>query len=67
MDYVPLQQGEEFFAGLYRQNKRAAFVRYLGEGHALQGPANTRDLWRRIFAWFDEFFDADGEKRGSRR
>jgi len=62
MDYVPLQQGEEFFAGLYRQNKRAAFVRYLGEGHVLQGPANVRDMWQRIFAWFDEFFKASNEK-----
>jgi dipeptidyl aminopeptidase/acylaminoacyl peptidase len=57
MDYVPFQQGEEFFTGLYRTNKRGAFVRYLGEDHLLQSPANVRDMWRRIFAWFDEFFD----------
>jgi len=59
MDYVPLQQREQFFAGLFRQNKRGLFVRYLGEGHVLQGPANTRDMWRRIFAWFDELFTAN--------
>lgn len=58
MDYVPMQQGEEFFAGLYRHGKRAAFVRYLGEGHVVQGPANVRDMWHRILAWFDEFLDA---------
>jgi dipeptidyl aminopeptidase/acylaminoacyl peptidase len=56
MDYVPFQQGEEFFMGLYRTNKRGAFVRYLGEDHLLQSPANARDMWRRVFAWFDEFF-----------
>ena len=55
LDYVPIQQGEEFFLSLYRQNKRAAFVRYWGEGHIIQGPSNTRDMWNRIYAWFDEF------------
>lgn len=35
--------------------KRARFVRYLGEGHVLRSPANIRDMWQRIFAWFDTF------------
>jgi len=55
LDYVALQQGEEFFTSLYRQGKRAEFVRYWGEGHVLESPANIRDMWRRIFAWFDQF------------
>jgi dipeptidyl aminopeptidase/acylaminoacyl peptidase len=55
MDYVAMQQGEQFFMSLYRQNKRAEFVRYWGEGHVLEGPANIRDMWRRIYGWFDEF------------
>jgi len=55
MDYVPLQQGEQFFSALYRQGKRARFVRYWGEGHVLQSPANIQDMWQRIFSWFDEF------------
>jgi dipeptidyl aminopeptidase/acylaminoacyl peptidase len=55
IDYVPLQQGEEFFTSLYRQGKRAEFVRYWGEGHIPASPANIEDLWTRIFAWFDEF------------
>lgn len=55
MDYVALQQGEEFFMSLYRQGKRAQFVRYWGEGHVLSSPANIKDMWRRVFAWFDEF------------
>jgi dipeptidyl aminopeptidase/acylaminoacyl peptidase len=50
-----IQQGEEFFTGLYRQNKRARFVRYFGEGHVVQRPANVRDMWNQIFSWFDEF------------
>jgi len=55
MDYVAMQQGEQFFTALYRQGKRAAFVRYWGEGHVLRGPANIRDMWQRIYAWLDEF------------
>jgi len=50
-----IQQGEEFFTGLYRQNKRARFVRYFGEGHVVERPANVGDMWNQIFSWFDEF------------
>ncbi len=57
MDYVPLQQGEQFFSALYRQGKRARFVRYWGEGHVFKSPANIEDLWQQIFAWFDEFLE----------
>jgi dipeptidyl aminopeptidase/acylaminoacyl peptidase len=62
MDYVAMQQGEQFFMSLYRQNKRAEFVRYWGEGHVLEGPANIRDMWQRIYAWFDEFLKAKSEQ-----
>ncbi len=55
MDYVPLQQGEQFFSALYRQGKRARFVRYWGEGHVFQSPANIRDMWEEVYGWFDEF------------
>lgn len=55
VDYVAIQQGEEFFNSLYRQGKRAEFVRYWGEGHVLESPANIRDMWNRIFAWLEQF------------
>lgn len=55
LDYVALQQGEELFTALYRQGKRATFVRYWGEGHVLEGPANITDMWERILAWFAAF------------
>jgi dipeptidyl aminopeptidase/acylaminoacyl peptidase len=54
MDYIPIQQGEEFFMGLYRQGKRAAFVRYWGEGHVPESLANIRDMWQRILGWFEQ-------------
>ena len=55
LDYVPIQQGEEFFTALYRQNKPADFVRYWGEGHVLESPANIEDVWKRIFAWLERY------------
>ncbi|MPY86959.1 MAG: prolyl oligopeptidase family serine peptidase [Luteitalea sp.] len=59
MDYVAIQQGEQIFTALYRQNKRGTFVRYWGEGHVVESPANIRDMWQRIYAWFDQFFVND--------
>ena len=53
-----IEQAEEFFSGLYRQNKRARFVRYFGEGHVIERPANVRDLWNQIFTWFDQYLKA---------
>ena len=52
------------FTALKRQNKRAEFVRYWGEGHTLNSPANIRDLWARVFAWFDDFGDISRDPRG---
>src|SRR5581483_841830 len=54
MDGVGMQQGEEFFSAMYRLGKPAKFVRYWGEGHGIErSPANVRDVWQRIFNWFD--------------
>lgn len=50
-DFVSVQQSEEYFSALYRQNKRAEFVRYYGEDHTITRRANVLDLWRRIDAW----------------
>jgi dipeptidyl aminopeptidase/acylaminoacyl peptidase len=46
-------QNEELFTALDRLGRRAEFVRYLGEGHIIDSPANVIDLWNRIFDWFD--------------
>jgi dipeptidyl aminopeptidase/acylaminoacyl peptidase len=43
------------FTALYRQNKPAAFVRYWGEGHGIESPANIRDMWVRVFAWLERW------------
>jgi dipeptidyl aminopeptidase/acylaminoacyl peptidase len=53
-DFVPTQQAEEYFTALYRQGKRAAFVRYAGEGHTIAARANVLDMWSRIDRWLRE-------------
>jgi dipeptidyl aminopeptidase/acylaminoacyl peptidase len=54
MDFISMGQGEEMFSALYRMGKPAKFVRYWGEGHMIErSPANVRDMWRRVFDFFD--------------
>jgi len=54
LDFVPIQQDEEFFTALYRQDKRVRFVRYQGEMHTIVNRPNVLDLWRRIDDWLNE-------------
>jgi dipeptidyl aminopeptidase/acylaminoacyl peptidase len=54
LDFVPIQQAEEFFTALLRQDKRASLVRYHGEGHVLNSRANILDLWQRLADWLAE-------------
>jgi dipeptidyl aminopeptidase/acylaminoacyl peptidase len=51
LDFIPIQQAEEFFTGLFRQDKRAILVRYAGEGHTIADRANVLDLWTRLQRW----------------
>src|SRR5260370_19535772 len=52
---VPVEQSEEFVNAMLRQNKRARFLRYWGEGHEFVSPANIIDVEQQILRWFDEF------------
>jgi dipeptidyl aminopeptidase/acylaminoacyl peptidase len=54
-DFVEVQQAEQMFNALLRLGRDAQLVRYWGEGHLIHSPANTRDLWRRIFDWYDRY------------
>lgn len=54
LDFIPIQQSEEFFTALYRQDKRAVFVRYQGEWHTIASRPNVLDLWKRFNAWLTE-------------
>jgi len=50
-DFVSPAQGEEWFTGLWRLGRDVCFVRYIGEQHLLQSPANIRDKWIRVLSW----------------
>src|SRR5262249_1983600 len=54
VDFIPIQQDEEFFTALLRQDKRAEFVRYQGEGHTISNRTNVLDLWKRVAEWLAE-------------
>lgn len=58
IDFVPIQQDEEFFTALLRQDKRAEFIRYQGEGHTIVHKADVLDLWQRVAAWLSETMPA---------
>jgi dienelactone hydrolase len=53
-DFIPIQQAEEFFTALYRQDKRVKLARYAGEEHTISARGNVLDLWRRFEAWLRE-------------
>ena len=54
LDFVPIQQGEEYFTALYRRGKRAEFVRYQGEWHTISNHENVLDFWKRVENWLAE-------------
>ena len=58
LDFIPIQQDEELFTMLYRQDKRALLVRYQGEWHTIAHRENVLDLWRRLENWLNETMSA---------
>lgn len=54
LDFVPIQQAEEFFTALFRQDKRVRLLRYASEGHTISDRVNVLDLWQQIEAWLKE-------------
>lgn len=57
-DDFALSQTEEMFSALYRLRREADYVTYWGEGHGVASPANLRDAWSRIFAWYGRYLSA---------
>lgn len=48
-----MADGDVAFQSLHRLGRRVRYVRYWGEAHTIESPANIRDLWTRMLAWFD--------------
>ena len=53
-DIFYMSASDVAFQSLHRLGKRVRYVRYWGEAHTIQSPANTRDLWRRMYDWLDQ-------------
>ena len=53
-DFIPIQQSEEFFTALFRQDKSVRLLRYAGEGHTISDRANVLEMWKQIEAWLAE-------------
>jgi dipeptidyl aminopeptidase/acylaminoacyl peptidase len=53
-DIFYMSHGDVAFQSLHRLGKRVRYVRYWGEAHVIQSPANIRDLWGRMYSWFGE-------------
>ena len=51
-DVYDLSQATVAFQSLHRLGRRVRYVRYWGEAHTIESPANIRDLWARLYAWF---------------
>ena len=54
LDFIPIQQSEEFFTALFRQDKRVRFLRYTGEGHTINARANVLHMWQQLEQWLKE-------------
>lgn len=59
LDISSSDQFHEMFSALFRLRKEAVFVEYWGESHGTASPANIRDRWRRVIAWYDKYLKND--------
>ncbi|NLA18831.1 prolyl oligopeptidase family serine peptidase [Burkholderia cepacia] len=50
-DYVPLEQSERMFAALTQLKRDVRLIRYWGDDHVPQSPANIADRYRRMIDW----------------
>ncbi|CAB3757959.1 MULTISPECIES: S9 family peptidase [Burkholderia] len=54
-DYVPLEQSERMFAALTQLEREVRLIRYWGDDHVSQSPANIADRYRRMIDWLQSF------------
>lgn len=53
-DYVPLEQSERMFAALTQLKRDVRLIRYWGDDHVPQSPANIADRYRRMLDWLQQ-------------
>jgi dipeptidyl aminopeptidase/acylaminoacyl peptidase len=64
LDGITMTHSEKMFSALLRLQRDAKFVRYWGEGHNFSSPANIRDLWQQLLAWYDEWLGLVRDDQG---
>ena len=52
-DSFDMHNADDMFAGLLRLGKEARYLRFWGEPHSLDSPANIRQFWEEIVQWFN--------------
>lgn len=52
-DMAPIESVEQLFMNLEARGVAAKLIRYWGEGHNLENPANIRDSLEQMTQWFD--------------
>jgi dipeptidyl aminopeptidase/acylaminoacyl peptidase len=52
-DGFDMHQADDLFAGMVRLGKEARYVRFWGEPHSLDAPANIRQFWAELVGWFN--------------
>ena len=68
LDFVNVNEAEQMFNALLRQEKPAQLLRYWGEDHLVMSPENVIDLWNRIDGFLSEHIGAStGETEASIR
>jgi dipeptidyl aminopeptidase/acylaminoacyl peptidase len=53
LDPIPHEGSEAMYSALFRQGKDAMLVTYWGAMHGLSSPGDVRDMYSRIFDFFD--------------
>ena len=54
--------GDEIFVALRRLSKVVTYVKYGGEAHWLERPANEEDFFARYMSWFDKYVKGSGSE-----
>lgn len=57
VDFVDVSGAEQVFNAFNRTGKDAEFIRYWGEPHTINSPANIRHMYDNIFRWLSRLRD----------
>jgi dipeptidyl aminopeptidase/acylaminoacyl peptidase len=65
LDFMPDASAGRLLMAMHRLGRDAVFLRYGGESHMLNSPANIRDQWARMRAFLDRYLRSVDEAHGA--